>query len=399
VRSPAGSAANSSRCYPPRAKVSLWLAELRSLPMHVALDALFLDPGVSGGPETVLRGLLPALRGTRPGARVTVVTTRRGAKALRADGWEGVVALRCDEGERVARLLAEQVALPRWCVRHGVDVLHSIASMAPVRARVPHVVTVHDVTFMHLPTFGRMTTVAMTQSISRAARAADALTSGSAAARDDVAATLGLAPEAFTVIHHGIDRTVAAAPVPAGEVRARFELPAGAPVVLCVATKRRHKNQELLLRAVPALPADALLVLAGHPEQPYDGELRALAAQLGVSGRVRFADYVSDGELGALWEIAGAAAFPTRAEGFGLPVLEALAHGVPVACSDIAVLREVGGTHVRTFDPDDPAGCAAAIAACLREPWDGGGARAHAGAFTWRAAAERYWAVYDGVRT
>jgi glycosyltransferase involved in cell wall biosynthesis len=369
--------------------------------MHVALNALFLDPDASGGVETVLRGMTPALREARPDAQITVVTTRRGAAALRADGWEGVVALKADEGERVRRLVAEQVALPRWCARHGVDVLHSIASMAPVRCGVPHVVTVHDVTFMHMPTFGRVTTLAMTQIVSRAARSADALTSGSASARDIIAHTLDIPRGRFTVVHHGIDGGEPVVPSPEAEVRGRLSLGAGARVVLNVATKRPHKNQELLLRALAdadaGLPDDVVLVLAGHPEQPYDSELRALAASLGVEGRVRFADWVSDEDLEALWRFASVAVFPTRAEGFGLPVAEALSHGLPVACSDIPVLREVGGGHVRGFDPDDVAGCARAIAACLSEPWDPAAARAHADGFTWAAAAERYWRVYDSV--
>ncbi len=369
--------------------------------MHVALNALFLDPDASGGVETVLRGMTPALRAARPDARITVVTTRRGAAVLREDGWEGVVALKADEGERVRRLLAEQVALPRWCVRHGVDVLHSIASMAPIRCRVPHVVTVHDVTFMHMPTFGRVTTLAMTQIVSRAAHSADALTSGSAAARDIIARTLDIPRGRFTIVHHGIDGGDAVAPSPEAEVRERLSLAADARVVLNVATKRPHKNQELLLRALTeeaaTLPSDVVLVLAGHPEQPYDSELRALAASLGVEDRVRFGDWVSDADLEALWRFASVAVFPTRAEGFGLPVAEALSHGLPVACSDIPVLREVGGRHVRGFDPDDAAGCARAIGACLSEPWDAEAARAHADGFTWAAAAERYWQVYDAV--
>ena len=128
-------------------------------------------------------------------------------------------------------------------------------------------------------------------------------------------------------------------------------------MVLCVATKRPHKNQELLVRAATQLPDDVVVVLAGHPE-PYDAELRSLAGGLGVDGSVVFADYVPDAELEALWGMAGCAAFPTRAEGFGMPVLEALARGVPVACSDLPVLREIGGELPRFFDPDDPADAA-----------------------------------------
>jgi glycosyltransferase involved in cell wall biosynthesis len=353
--------------------------------VHVALNALFLDPGVSGGVETVLRGLEPALRAARPGLRVTTVTSRRGAAALRAEGWRDVVALPCDEGERLARLRAEQLALPRWCVRHGVDVLHSIASLGPAwTPGLRHVVTVHDLTFLRERTFPRATTLAMATTIRGAVRDADALTTGSAAARGDLAATLGIAPGRFAVVHHGI------APVRAPQRRP-------ARRVLCVAAKRPHKNQELLVRAAALLP-DVEVVLVGHPE-PYDLDLRELAGRTGVADRIRFCDYVPDVELEALWATAGVAAFPTRGEGFGLPVAEALARGVPVACSDLPVLREVGGPHVRTFNPDDVAGCAAAIRAALDEPFDAAAARAHAARFTWQAAAERYLEIYDSTRS
>ena len=256
--------------------------------------------------------------------------------------------------------------------------------------------TVHDVTFMHLATFGRVTTFAMREIVTRASRTADALATGSAAARDDLAATLGIPAEQFTVIHHGIDRRETPQPADPAAVRARLDLPERDPILVCVATKRPHKNQELLLRALGSVP-DAVVVLAGHPEQPYDQELRTLADSLGIASRVRFADYVPDAELEALWRMAAVAVFPTRAEGFGIPVAEALAHGVPVACSDIAVLHEVGGPFVRTFDPDDVAGCAAAIRLCLSEPFDSVAARSHAASFTWAAAAERYWQLYEQV--
>src|SRR5690348_4240397 len=83
-------------------------------PRHVGFNALFLDPGVSGGPETYMRGLVPAIAAEFPELELTVVTTRRGASGLRADGWTDfarIVHLPCDEGERARRLAAEQLAL------------------------------------------------------------------------------------------------------------------------------------------------------------------------------------------------------------------------------------------------------------------------------------------------
>jgi glycosyltransferase involved in cell wall biosynthesis len=371
---------------------------VRRTPRHVGLNALFLEPGRSAGTETYLRGLVPALAAEFPGTRFTVVTTRKGAAALRGEGWTAfcsIAQLPCDEGQRVRRLAAEQVRLPGLAKTRGWDVVHSLASLAPVVTATPAVITVHDVTFFHHRTFGAVTTAAMRAIVSAAARRADALIAISEAARDDVAATLGVPADRIPVVHNGAGRPAGVDPAAEAEVRERLGLPAGGRVVLCVAAFRPHKNQELLLRALPLLDDDVTLVLCGHRE-PYAAELERLTAELGAGGRVRIAGYVGDPELEALWRLAGCAAFPTLAEGFGLPVLEAMQRGVPVACSDIPVLREVGGGVPRYFDPRDPADAARAIREALAGPHDArAAAAAQAARFTWEEAARGTFAVYE----
>ena len=226
-----------------------------------------------------------------------------------------------------------------------------------------------------------------------AARAADGLIAISEAARREVSEVLQIAPERFTVTPLGPGREPSANPLPAGVVRARHGLD-GATVVLNVAAKRPHKNQELLLRALPALPPEAVVVLAGHPEG-YDRRLRTLAGELGMTERVRFLDQVDDAELEGLWAVAGCAAFPTRSEGFGLPVLEAMRRGVPVACSDLAVLHEVGGDVPAYFGPDDPAGAAAAIGCALADERAPDAGRARAARFTWAQTARLTAQAYE----
>src|SRR4051812_12148293 len=97
---------------------------MASVIRHVGLNALFLEPGRSAGTETYLRGLVPALSRTRPAGRLTVVTTRKGAAALRADGWTAfaaIVQMPADEGERLRRLTAEQLRFPVLGRRRGWD--------------------------------------------------------------------------------------------------------------------------------------------------------------------------------------------------------------------------------------------------------------------------------------
>jgi glycosyltransferase involved in cell wall biosynthesis len=367
---------------------------------HLMLNALFLDPSVSGGPETYLRELAPALVHEDPELRLTVVTTRSGASALRADGWADwatIHQLPCEDGQRLRRTFAEQVLLPRLARRAGADLVHSLASVAPVRPGVPSTITLHDVTFLLRRTFDRVTTFGLGQIVTRAARRADSLIAVSAAARDEICRVLELDPARFTVVPHGAGRPADGPPVPEAELRERYRL-GHSRLVLCVAAKRPHKNQELLLRALRLLPDDTLVVLAGHAE-PYEADLRALAGELSVSERVRFLGYLSDGELEGLWRLAACAAFPTLGEGFGLPVIEAMARGVPVACSDLPVLREVGGGVAHYFPPGDSRAAAGAIEAAWADEDASSAGRERAARFSWGAAARGTLAAYARALT
>jgi glycosyltransferase involved in cell wall biosynthesis len=161
-----------------------------------------------------------------------------------------------------------------------------------------------------------------------------------------------------------------------------------------VGAKRPHKNQAVLLRALPELPDDLRLVLAGHPE-PYEEELRREAAALRIADRVAFPGWVSAEDLEGLWRIASVAALPTLGEGFGLPLLEAMLRGVPTAASDLAVLREVGGDWPVYFDPRSPSKAAEAIRAVLSDPPAPERGIQRAAQFSWDAAAAATWEVYD----
>jgi glycosyltransferase involved in cell wall biosynthesis len=343
-----------------------------------------------------MRELVRAMVDEAPRTRFTIVTTRRGAAGLVRDGWQScttVVALQADEGERIRRQIAEQVLLPRLARRRGFDLVHSLASVAPIFAGVPSVITLHDATFFTHKTFGLATTLGMRFVVSQAAARADQLITGAAVARDEVCRVMEIEPSRFAVVHHGLGRRPMVAASAPDEVRQRYRL-AGERLVLCVAAKRPHKNQEVLVRAAPLLGEHTDVVLAGHPES-YDAALRRVAAEV-EARQVHFADYVSDADLEALWDLADCAVFPTLAEGFGLPVAEAMARGVPVACSDIPVLREVGGDVPCYFDPHDPRSVTAATERAIREaPVRVPAGKARAAQFSWQAAARATLGVYE----
>ena len=363
---------------------------------HVGFNALFLEPGASGGTETYLRGLVPAMARLRPDLRLTVFTNGSAAASLRRANWDqfaDIVALVPSGIRRGSRLVAELVLAPRAASRANCDVLHSLANTGPLHAHVASVLTVHDVIYMTTKTLNPVTTLALRHLVPRAARRADALIALSESARDEVARVLRLPRGALTVIPHGISSP--AAPAPLEAVRERYDL-VGRRVILCVAALRPHKNHALLLRALQGLPDDVVLALVGQPEGS-SAALRAEAHRLAAHGRVRILGYVPDHDLEALWRLATCAALPTLAEGFGLPLAEAMSRGIPVACSDLPVLREVGGNVPHYFDPRNPDAAARAIHSAMHD----GTARVRgpmrAARFTWEESARRTLLVYESA--
>jgi glycosyltransferase involved in cell wall biosynthesis len=363
----------------------------------VALNALFLAPGESGGPETYLRQLVPALADEYPGVRLVVFTTGQGRRALAGDGWHDfadVRSLPTEEYRRMRRQLCEQLALPvaaRWA---GVELLHSLANTGPLRGPgLAMVLTLHDVIFMQHATFGRATSWGLNRVVPGAARRADSLIVASASARDEICSILGLDPGRFTVVPHGVGPVPRVNPADEVVVRAKLGLERRR-VVLCLAALRPHKNQELLVRAAGSLPDDVAIVLAG-PQERYVERVKELASELAVTDRVRLAGYMADPEVESLWSMADCGAFPTLAEGFGLPILEGMARGVPIACSDIPVLREVGGDVPCYFEPHDPAAAAAAITNSLGDRERGRLGVERASRFSWSDAARGTMEAYE----
>jgi glycosyltransferase involved in cell wall biosynthesis len=207
-------------------------------------------------------------------------------------------------------------------------------------------------------------------------------------ARDDIVRSFGLAGDKVDVAPLGVRLPE---PQPA---RALTE----PPTVLCVAQKRPYKNLGSLIRAVADLrDGHAVLVLPGTPTA-HEGDLRTLAARLGVADRVRFQAWISEDELEKLYASATCFVLPSLIEGFGLPVLEAMARGVPVACSDRPALPEVAGDAALLFDPTDQSAVTDAVRrlltdAELRESLSARGLQ-RARLFSWRRTAEATLASY-----
>ena len=369
--------------------------------MRLGLNLVFLVPGEQGGMEVYARELLRALAAERPDLRLTSFVNRE-ARAAGGE-WDDVgdvVEVPVFARSRVQWVRGEQQLLPGLARRAGIDVLHSLASTAPVRGRFRRVVTIHDLLYRVVPEahFGILG-LGMRVLIPAAAHRSHRVIAISRSTATDIRRYLHVARERIDVIPEGVGATPSAEPEAADVLRARHVLGAR-PVVLSVSAKRPHKNLMRLLEALAAIPAERrpMLVIPGYPT-PYEIQLRERAAQLGIAGDVRLLGWVSSAELEGLYALAAVFVFPSLYEGFGLPVLEAMRRGVPVACSDRSSLPEVAGDAALLFDPEDPAAITAAIERVLADPAEAArlrdAGRAQAARFTWAACARATAATYE----
>jgi len=340
--------------------------------MHIGLNLVFLVPGETGGMEVAARELIPALVAEAPpGTHFTAFVSREAATAN--DGPWGellpAVTVPVHARNRVQWVLGEQALLPRLAARAGVDLLHSLASTAPVWGRFRRVVTVHDLIYARFPdAHAGIRDKGMRVLVPWGVRRSDRIIADSQSTREDLVELLGVDRERVDVVPLGLGAMQREAPMAERDVRARFEL-GERRVVLSLSAKRAHKNLLALIGALARIAAEErpVLVLPGYPTA-HEAELRQRALALGLEADVRFPAWVSAGELEGLWAIAGAFVFPSLYEGFGLPVLEAMARGVPVACSNASSLPEVAGDAALLFDPRDEAALARALARLLSDP-------------------------------
>lgn len=283
-----------------------------------------------------------------------------------------------------------------WPPRHGLDLVHGLDGVVPDWRSVPRVATVHDFTVLRDPDPAASNETFRQRKLRRyreMAMRADRIIAVSEATKRDATELLDLAPERISVIPHGVDeRFHAARRDPSME--GRLGLRPG--YLLFVGAVSERKNTERLVRAFARSRAcrERQLVLAGrvyHRSQ----STRQAAEETGIAGRILFLDHAPDDDLPALYAGAAALVFPTMYEGFGLPILEAMAAGVPVLCGDRGAAPATAGGLAVTVDPGDTDAIAEGIDRVLENPpADAESLKRHAAGFTWERTACQTAAIY-----
>jgi glycosyltransferase involved in cell wall biosynthesis len=368
--------------------------------LHVGLNLLFLVPGETGGMETYARELVPALVAGRSGLVLTAFVNE---EAFAEDAsWPGthVVKVPVHARRRTDWVRGEQLLLPRLAAREGIEILHSLGSTSPAWGRFRRVTTIHDVIYRVYPeAHTALRARAMSVLVPLSARRSHRIIVPSKTTRSDIVKHLRVPDSKIDVVPLGVGaRTVVATDVE--ELRARLGLDRR-PIVLAPSAKRPHKNLMRLLDAWALLPGDRtrpVLVLPGYATE-HEADLQRHAERLGLEADTRFLGWVSPPDLEALYVLASCLVFPSLYEGFGLPVLEAMARGVPVTCTDRGSLAEVAGNAALLFDPESPKAIADAVQRIIGDrelsARLSNAGREQASRFTWKAAADGTLRAYE----
>jgi glycosyltransferase involved in cell wall biosynthesis len=370
--------------------------------VRVALDLTALLPERTGV-DTYILGMVHALAEQDGDAHYTVFVNA-GDEAALAGLPPRFDVRRASLRPRLVRLAFQQAFLPAFVAARGIDVVHSPAFISPlVCGGARHVVTIHDLTSFSLPEVHTRLrrSSAYRVLVARSIRRADAVSVPSEWVAADVRRRFPeVPPERVRVDPPGIRE--AFRPRSTEEVRATLRrLGIEPPYVLFVGTLQPRKNLLALVEAYAGLaerlPAPPRLVLAGALGWGSDA-LREALAQPPLRERIVLPGYVPEGDLPALYSGATLFVFPSVAEGFGFPPLEAMACGTPVVASDASSLRENLSGAATLVPPDDPRALAAALEHLIADAGASDELRARgierARSFTWSAMGRRMEETY-----
>jgi glycosyltransferase involved in cell wall biosynthesis len=298
--------------------------------------------------------------------------------------------------------------LPVEAARLRLDLLHSTVNVRPILCSCPTIVTVHDVIFLRYPqAFKPSKRRYLSAMTGWSCRHAAQVIAVSEQTRRDIIELFGVAPDRVTTVHNGVGEKFRS--LPANEVGAFKKAKGldGKRMVLYLGTLEPRKNIPTLIGAFASLAKsnqydDCVLAIGGSKGWYYD-EIFASAERLGLvkSGKVRFLGRVPDEELTLWYNSAAAFTYPSLYEGFGLPVLEAMACGTPVIAANTSAFPEVVGEAGLLVDPTDEAAWCRALMTVLND------SELHsklstlgleqAAKFSWQKAAEETARVYDRV--
>jgi glycosyltransferase involved in cell wall biosynthesis len=305
-----------------------------------------------------------------------------------------------------SRWLWMQFKLPRLIPQNKVDVCHFMNNSAPLRCPTPYAITIHDASLFRFSQYHpRSRLLALRLLLPQVARRAQAVITVSEASRRELIDILRLVPEKVHVVHNAAGQDFK--PLRDQEQRARLQQKYHLPsrFVLFVGTIEPRKN---LLRLIAAFGQtqrdhpDCHLVLVGPEGWLMNGALAKETAAADLIGKVHYLGTVPQADLPGLYSLATLFAFPSLHEGFGLPLLEAMACGTPVLTSNCSSMPEVSGSAAYLVDPNSVASIAEGLNyllnSAVRREWYVEQGLARAQQFSWEQTARQTAVIYEQIR-
>jgi glycosyltransferase involved in cell wall biosynthesis len=367
--------------------------------VKIGINLLWLLPGY-GGLETYARGLLAGLALVdRRNEYVLFTNPQNSASFADLPPRFGRRLCNAPLKSRVSWRIAEQLLLSRYSALERLDVLHSPDDMVPLGRICPVVMTIHDVNFVSLSDrLPGLASQLLESWVRRSSHRADEIITVSEFSRGEISTRFGIPSDRISVIHNA--PAVRGPSHPAGWPGLADRLGIACDYLIAFADGSPHKNLYALLSAFAVLVRGRRLqlVVVGRRER-QDRRVRARLRELNLDGSVVFTDYLDDSELSLVLANARLLVFPSLYEGFGLPVVEAMAAGIPVACSRVSAMPEIAGAAAAFFNPSQVADMIRILSHLLASESLRGdlvaAGRRRVGQFSWERAALQTIEVYE----
>jgi glycosyltransferase involved in cell wall biosynthesis len=374
--------------------------------MNIGLNLLFLLPGEVGGTETYALSLIQALSQVDLENRYYLFINNE-AKNLVLPVSKNFIPVRCNfyARNRLIRFLWEQLALPVQAVYHRLDILHSPGYITPLILKCKSVVTIHDLNYLAIPeVFTFFTRIVQRVFVSLSVLRVNQIIAVSEFTKIELCNNFNVPQDKITVtLEAPKNRDVQ--PFNDEIHREKFlgQFGIGKPFILAFSSLAQHKNIPMLIdafiRANASVDNRWTLVVVGHLPVNIRKSDQITGHHFMDTFKVAFTGYLPDDDITRLLSSADLFAFPSLYEGFGLPVLEAMQHGIPVACSNRGSLPEIAGCAAIYFDPTDLEAMAESMVSLmtnreLRQQFSALG-KYNVSQFSWERCARETLAVYE----